>query len=340
MEVDKMHELHHPNVPFVHSDWSETETLHVACAYSNPIRWRTRRHLLNDFRRHMDLPNVKLYVGELAYGERPFEVTHKDHPLDFQWRTRHELWHKENLLNLVIQRFPLDWKYGAWIDGDFTFARRDVALETIHQLQHYDWVQMFSSYSDLGYHHEVQRTMNSFAWSYTNGNLTDKMRVLLYKGSLPYDAKVSVGVGATGGAWAFRREAFDKCGGLLDTCVLGSGDWHMAFGLVGVPDIHPQVREMHECGEAYAESIRVWQDRAARFVRNNVGCVNCHAVHHYHGSKDKRGYDWRWRILQDNVFDPKVDLHRDAQGVYSLTPEKPQLRDAIRRYFRSRDEDR
>lgn len=344
MDADRLHELRHPNVPFVHSAWSEAKTLHVACAYSNPLRWRTRRELFNNFRRHMaGLPNVKLYVGELAYGERPFEVTHKDHPLDFQWRTRHELWHKENILNLVIQRFDPDWQYGAYIDGDFTFNRHDLALETVHLLQHYDWVQMFSTYTDLDRQHTPLRSMPSFAKRYMDGTLSDDLRLHIYRGTSYYYPKDSsvrrVGVGATGGAWAFRREALEKCGGLLETCILGSGDWHMAYGIAATPDMHPQTRELTLCGRAYAESIRTWQVRAATATRQNIGCVDCYAVHHYHGDKMKRGYEWRWKILRDNDFNPNTDIFKDAQGILQLTPEKPKLRDGIRGYFRARSED-
>ena len=45
--------------------------------------------------------------------------------------------------------------------------------------------------------------------------------------------------GAPGGCWAFRRESFEVCGSLLDTCILGSGDHHMALGLVGIQREHP-----------------------------------------------------------------------------------------------------
>ena len=53
-------------------------------------------------------PNVALHVAELAYGERPFEVTGDD-PGDVQLRTVPELWHKENILNVAVQRFPAGW---------------------------------------------------------------------------------------------------------------------------------------------------------------------------------------------------------------------------------------
>ena len=72
-----------------------SQKLHVAVAYSNPFRWRTRRALLNDFRKHVAAcPNIVLHGGELAYSDRPFEVTREDNPLDVQLRTARELWHK------------------------------------------------------------------------------------------------------------------------------------------------------------------------------------------------------------------------------------------------------
>jgi hypothetical protein len=319
----------HPDVHVPWKNWSENATLHVACAYSNPLRWRSRRVLMNDFRRHMCAsPNVVLHVGELAYGERPFEVTGGDPVLnqhDVPLRTSHELWHKENILNVVIQRFPADWEYGAVIDADFHMTRRDWALEAIHQLQHFEFVQLFSSYTDLTAKHSPYRVMSSFAANYLN-------RVVKPAGG--YGSGVG-GRGATGGAWAFRRSAFDAVGGLLDVCILGSADWHMAFGLAGRPNPAP---EATRCSKGYMEAIRRWQSRAA-VVQQNIGCVENHAIHHFHGSKVLRGYGERWKILRDQDFNPEFDLVRDWQGIWQLAGNKPRLRDEIRAYFRARNED-
>ena len=177
----------HPDVHTPWRTWSEEQILHVAVAYSNPVRWASRRVLMNDFREHMRASaNVVLHVGELAYGNRPYEVTGDD-PNDVQLRTAHELWHKENILNLVVQRFPPDWHYGAVIDGDFNMTRRDWALEAIHQLQHYDLVQLFSSYSDLSSEHRPFRVMPSFAFNYVKGGTgADYRKTLLAAAAAPY----------------------------------------------------------------------------------------------------------------------------------------------------------
>lgn len=337
------HSVRHPNGSIAHQSWSHEQTLHIAAVYSNPCRWKSRLALFNDYRRHISsLPNVRLYVGELAYGDRPFEVTSSSNPDDLQLRTREVLWHKENLLNLVVGRFEPGWEYGAANDGDFHFSRHDIALETIHQLQRYDWVQMFSTYSDLSPSHRPMRLLRSFAHKFTNGEIpNDVISGLAAEGCYGSGGKHHgrKSVGTTGGAWAFRRNAFNAVGGFLDTCILGSGDWHMAFGLAGEVDNHPNVAETSQCGVRYAESIKNWQRRAARATRRNVGVVDCHALHYFHGSKKLRGYGERWKILRDNDYDPSRDIFRDSHGVLQLDSDRIKLRDDLRRYFDSRTED-
>ena len=348
--MDPKH-LHHPDLHPAASAWSEEQTLHVAACYSNPFRWRTRRELANDFRRHMaQLPNVDLHMIELAYGDRPFEVTDpKLYPNDIQLRTKSELFHKENLLNLAIRAFPPTWKYGAAIDADFHFTRHDIALETIHQLQMYDWVQMFSSFldisgDDLGRGHKPIQTCPGFAASYFNNGYKVPSG---YEDDgwgphcKPYDYGGPKGwqLGAVGGAWAFTRRGFEVVGGFLERCILGHADWFMAFGFVGKRGSKGRAIEYESYSSPYQEYIRSWQKRASTAINGNIGFVDCHAIHHFHGPKGKRAYATRDRILVENKFSPVYDVFPDYQGVLQLTDDKPKLRDAIRAYFLSRNED-
>lgn len=293
-------------------------------AYTNPGRYNSRRNLFNNFRRTVGaMPNVVLHVAEATYGDLPFEVTDPCHPYDYQFRGRSVLWLKENLLNLAVARFPKDWKYGAYVDGDCTFTRYDWALETIHQLQHYDWLQLFTQYTDLGPNHEVLATNTSCVKRHLD-NL-----------GIPRNYTK----GATGLAWGFTREAFDAVGGFMDRCILGSADWHMALGLIGEPDRSPEVQEMRGPGARYSDYIRIWQERANKAFRHNVGVLDNYITHHFHGPKVFRQYGERWKILQANNYDPYTDIFPDWQGLHQLTPEKPRLRDGIRGYFAARSED-
>jgi len=337
----------HPDVHIPWQQWSEDQILHVAVAYSNPFRWRTRRRLANDFRRHMtSSPNVQLHFGELAYGDRPFEVTTSG-TNDVQLRTSHELFHKEDIGNRVIQSFPPNWKYGALIDADFHLTRHDWALETVHQLQHYDWVQCFSSYADLsgevyGMAQVPVRYNSGFFFNYIQNGFEVSPKyhnTKIPNGILDEEgyegAMFKRGVGATGGAIAFRRTAFDAVGGFLNRCILGHADWYMAYQLVGLepPDIHSQ--KYHPDYKSY---VKTWGERA-EVLKRNVGYVDGFATHFFHGSKTRRGYSSRDKILAAHQYSPYSDVFPDYQGILQLTPNKPRFRDDVRAYFTSRFED-
>lgn len=330
--------LHHPDVHRPWTEWSEEQTLHLAAVYSNPFRSRVKRLLFNDFIRHVrTTPNVRLYIVELAYGDRPHEVTGQDTPetqalpgfppiVEISLRTTHELWHKENLIDLGVQRFPSTAKYGAYSDGDFHYTRHDWALEAIHLLQHYEFVQLFASYVNLSAEHVPMSYVPSFARNYVE----DKRQQSPYRAG-----KAGMEFGSPGGGWAWRMSAFDKVGGMLDTCILGSADWHMAVGLTGEADHHPEYKL---ASDGYLSAIRRWQEKA-RIIERNIGVVKQHAIHYWHGSKANRGYMTRPKILGRHQFDPATDLKRDWQGVWQLSGNKPRLRDDIRKYWISRNED-
>jgi hypothetical protein len=297
----------------------EGKKLHVALVYTNPRRWEARRRLFLDCRRHLEMfPEVEVHACEVAYGERPFEVTTS---CDLQLRTQHELWHKENMVNLCVRSFPADWEYGAAIDGDFQMTHIRWAEEAIQQLQHHPFVQLYSSLIYLSPSQRPHRMMPSFAWNWLN-----RRTVCRADQDSP---------GAVGGAWAFTREAFDTVGGMLDTCICGSGDWHMAFGLAGRSSGTREIKATHP---NYAAAIRAWQERA-KALRQDIGCIDHLALHHWHGTLQSRGYGSRISILVENGFDPLTDVSYDSQGVLRLTGSKPQLRDDLRAYFRSRNED-
>jgi len=292
--------------------------LHVLTAISNPVRYSSRYRLFADFAKRVQDAGGILHVAEAAFGERPHEI-HAPAAHHLQLRTSHELWHKENLLNLLVQRLPSDWKYCAWVDADVAFARPDWVGETVHQLQHYSVVQMFNVAHDLGPDFTPFSTRRSFAASYLEG------------------AKRSRGYGDwhPGYAWGWRRDAIEAVGGFIDWAPLGSADWHMAHALVGNLDQSLQAI----FPERYLETLRQWERRAAA-LRKNIGVVPGALYHYFHGKKKDRQYGSREQIIVHNRFNPDLHLVKDSQGLYQLAPDAPiALRDGIRAYFRSRNED-
>jgi hypothetical protein len=143
----------------------------------------------------------------------------------------------------------------------------------------------------------------------------------------------------SGFAWAARREALDAVGGLIDWAVLGSADRHMANCLIG------RGREALPAGlhPHYLELLDLWQQNAERAIRRDIGCVPGTIAHAWHGPKAGRQYYDRAKILTRFRFDPIADLVHDTQGLIQLVDDGSArmvgLRDAIRSYFRARQED-
>lgn len=310
----------HPSQRQIHVE-PVSSPLYVVTTVFNPNRYQSRYKLYQGFEKHCADSGAILYTVEAALRDRHHEITAPDNPQYIQLRTESELWFKENLQNVGTSKLPADWEYVAYIDADFLFTRPDWATETVHMLQHYDAVQMFSHMTYETYDHRSHGTLDGFAYAHCNQSTIPK----------EYGHK-----GAVGGAWAFRRSALDKLGGLLDCCILGSADWHMSFAMAMRDDVHPDMNLSKAPG--YVAAIRRWHDRAA-LLRGNIGFVDAHAIHFWHGPMKNRGYKWRSSILTENAYDPLTDLKYDWQGVLQLTKNKPRMRDQIRAYFRQRHED-
>jgi hypothetical protein len=317
-----------------------TATLHVCTMISNPVRYASRYRLFDAFKAQNDGEHICHWTVEVAYGDRPFAVTDPNNPRHLQLRTKSELWHKENALNLLfahVLRMAPEAEYFAWVDADVTFARPDWAYETIQQLQHFQVVQMFSHCLDLGPKYQPVGTMkNSWAWMYYNEPAPVKTaKAGQMKTANGYYGTSKCGYWHPGFAWAARRGALNSLGCLLDRCIVGSADWHMAAALIG----QAEQTLSRQLQPAYKREVLEWQERAVALVRGNIGYVDGLLAHHWHGRKVDRHYSDRWRILVDNQYDPELDLKRDIQGLYQLTDRSQALRDDIRTYFRSRNED-
>lgn len=300
--------------------------LHVVTAIFNPFRYESHYANYRRFAKHMEESGVILTTVEMAFGERPFVVTEADNPRHIQVRGNSVLWLKENLLNLGVQRLPHDWAYAAWIDADVTFQREGWAEETVHALQHHPIVQPWSDVHDLGPQMQTIGHHKSFGRQHAHRAL---------QGTLPegYGA-----YGHPGYAWAITRQAWDHVGGLLDTCIVGSADYHMAWALLGHVDKTYALNPVSGM-DGYAKRLVRWQESAVTHLRRDLGYVEGSIRHHFHGPKANRRYNERWEILTKNAFDPDLDIKKNAYGVFELTGRNIGLRDDLRAYFLARNDD-
>lgn len=302
-----------------------SEKLYVVTCISNPKEYKSRYDLYHEFKKYIKKhDNVELYTVELAIGNQEFAVTESDNIYDIQIRGEQEIWHKENLLNIAIANLPDDAQYIAWVDADIQFVNPNWVQDTIDSLKEYNVVQMFSEYVDLGPDYQVINKTPSFVAKWLEEKSQDV--------SLVYDNRFK---GATGLAWAARKDVLVNTNLLLDWCIIGSSDWYMAYVMTGLG------KKLIEkwMSPGYVLAISYYNHLCDKYVAQSVGCVKGSAIHYWHGPKSKRGYNWRWNILKDNNFDPILDLMYDENGLLILKESQSKMHEQIKHYFITRDED-
>lgn len=349
-----MDELHHaPPHPEMHRVPADLSGFWVITVLSNPIRYKRRYELYWRFAEMCKQAGVKLVTVEQAFGNRKFMVTDPGNPFHLQVRSVEELWHKENMVNMGVRhacaiapqlKLP-PVREAAWVDADCRPTRtpRDWFEETWHELQHYEFVQMWETLIDLDYHfNPIGGPQPGFMANYVKYGTPnpEEFRAIEKRNAkvtYPYGCNSKI-FGRPGLAWAANLDAFNKVGGLIDFSILGAGDWYMAHGLVGSLET---ARSEYADGP-YMRALLEWQEKAQRWIKRDVGYVKGTVYHDFHGRKALRFYGTRGKILSDCKYDPTTDIKYDAHGMLQLETwdaRQIELRDRIRAYFRARNED-
>ena len=294
----------------------------------NPANWQSRIRLYKDFAPYLEYCGVKLFTVEIALQDRPFEVTTSYNPWNLQLRSNHILWHKERALNLgyqALKKLVPNIKNVAFLDADVKFTNPNWAKDTVLSLDHYDVVQTFSQCMYLGPDHEMLWTTIS------------RFQGWLNKGyhQIPPKPLTQIATGHPGLAWAFRTDTLDKLGGLFETSITGSGDTHMANGLMG--DIIFNAKP--GMSEGFKKSLLDWQAKADQYVKWNIGAVKGSCLHYWHGRGDERGYAKRWDITCFHKYDPATDIKTGENGLFEYTGNKKNLEFDLRISLTSRNED-
>ena len=315
-----------------HED-SRYADLWVLTSIFNPIRFRSRWKLYEDWIKRVQESGAKSAVVEIAFGDREHVLKDLKYQPDVlvELVTRDELWLKENALNVLTHHIPTNAQYVFFCDADFRQIRDDWANEIVQLLQHYEVIQTWTEMVDLDQNYEECGRVRSFMSNWKAGTITKGGDYYAPAGKRGYP-----GAPGLGNAW--RREALDAVGGLIDWAIVGACDSYMAWGLIG--NLDWALRKDFDKG--YTEPMREWQRRAQVHIRKNIGCMQGMAAHFFHGPKAARGYATRERILAKTQFNPAVHLKKDSQGLYQLersAPNYEELRDLLRGYFRQRQED-
>jgi hypothetical protein len=309
------------------------ETLYVVTCISNPLRWQSRIALakaaIADW---LGAPQVHVTLVECVYGSRGFDLAGlaSDRLSHIGVRATTMAWAKENLMNLGVTHLPKDARKIAFLDADVTFRRPTWATDTLAALDLYPVIQPWDIAYDLGPHDEHIQTHRGFASLYHAGKpvVPASAKFWTFNGG-PYE------YARTGYAWAWQKQTLDRVGGLFDLGGMGSGDHHMALGMIG----HYASSLPGGVTANYRNAVAAWGVRAAAQINGKLGFVHGTIEHPFHGRKVDRGYQSRWDMFLDHGFDPTTDLKRNTDQVIEFAGNKPDLERAFDRYLRARAED-
>ena len=298
------------------------DPLYVIIPYFNYCGFKRRKELFLEFYdRIKNNPRIRIVICEAAETGKEFDLP-RDLPNVFEHihiHTKNQIWIKESLINIAVRRLPTHWKYIAWLDSDIHFANDDWVADAINRLNKYDVIQLFSTIVYLGPHDEAIKTDKSFGYMYR-------------KSGKPYIQTYKYGFWHPGFAWACTKEAYYTMDGLIDFGILGSGDHHMALGLISKiecshpKNIHPNYKKLLRQFEKNVRTLK-------------LGYINGTILHYWHGDLKLRRYKERWEILTEHQYDPLIDVYKDPVGLYQLTDVGKRMEQDIRDYFAGRLED-
>lgn len=282
---------------------SKDDTAVVLCHFS-PAGFRrpaeNARRVVADMRE----AGIPVYAAELVYPGRKPDLVDPD----LRVSAVSYMFHKENLLNLMLGKVPNRHSKVVFIDADIRFSDRD-------------WIDRTSRALDSA---DIIQPMEWCFWSSTKSKISSAEQ-------LSRGRRLDIGNTHPGFATAARRDWLDRVGGLYDLAVVGNGDaclWNAVASDKGLG---------FEAGSAapYTSKYSGLQEYVSRVAdtRPRVGSLRgCFAGHLPHGTAGKRGYAKRHSLL-----DGDISVTRNSEGVYEWSD--PDNNAKMLSYFRSRDED-
>jgi hypothetical protein len=288
-------------------------------AFFDPTGGQQRLGNYRIFRERLAKQGVPLLAVECAFGRRPFQLTVADADILVQVHSRSFLWQKERLLNIALTHLPAACRVVAWLDSDVVFVKDDwaaAAAELLSDHYSHNVIQLFSEACFLEEGETPERvvterrekmiTQESFVAYYCR----ERRRVLNYSK-------------AGGLAWAAKREILESVG-FYDRAIVGGADWVMIGAFLGLSDFN--------------QASKAWSRQAASFVAGKISYLPGAIFHLFHGSRERRLYQDRERILKDREFNPAWDLCLNSDGCWEWADDVPRaLRCEVRDYFRLRN---
>jgi hypothetical protein len=229
------------------------------------------------------------------------------------------LWHKEALLNTLLDELPARYRYVFWLDTDILFTNQRWLTHGVAALQgQAALIQPFTFCVHLGPHQLVP--------DFTLGPVR-RAQVLDLQRRHPqvwrsFAATVEDAPGQptathydlhghTGFAWGIRREILDEVR-LYDKALAGGADHVIAHAALGEFD-HPCLRLVYP---EMPPDLLAWSQSLRWLVRGRVAAVHGDLYHLWHGALDKRRYLQRNAEMNARALRHQERFVRSEEGFW------------------------
>jgi len=302
--------------------------------FFNPARYKNKSCIYHIFRESSKNQGLNLLTVELAFDNNSFELEKKDADILIQLRTKKEniLWQKEAMLNIGLNKLPQECDKIVWLDCDIIFKNSNWISETSKLLEKYSIIQPFQYCVRLS---KGQQDLEDFE---LNQLVTDKKDININK-SIVYSIFSEKeddfnNYSWPGYAWAGRKNIFDKIK-FFDYGIIGSGDQFMADAFT---DNYPKYTM-----EIYSDEMKKkyidWSINASKEINKSVSFTKGVILHLWHGETKNRYYFDRHRSIGKLNFNPDLDLNKNDEGLWEISPNRSVLQKTLFLYFLARNEE-
>jgi len=252
------------------------------------------------------------------------------------------MWQKERLLNVALVALPPECQIVVWLDADILFDRDDWPQRAVEALDTSVMAQLFSRTCYLPHEVDFSRPLAEQRYLQRRSTASGLVGGVLQENTLSTTLEALKAHGmaidyANGHAWAMRRELLQRSG-FYEAMIVGGGDYVFLQAALGqfeaVRKGHAWTPESHQ----YRHFLR-WAERFHDVVQGRIGMVPGDIFNLWHGELLDRRYVPRHQILTAHDFDPDRDIAIDAHGSLCWSSDKLALHEAVREYFRARQED-
>jgi len=297
------------NIFFSNKYKNHSEAVIVACYY-NPTNNPYRLKAFNEF--YDSIKHLNHRIVECLIGDSKPELPQTNSITRIN--TASTLWHKEALLNNIVKKLPLEFKYVMWVDADVLFTNKNWMVDAVSVLQKNRIVQLFEYCVHLEKDqdkpdfnlHEAKDFMNceplirhprlwrSFAANYVTTDYSDDHN---------YDKHGHVGF-----AWGAQRTLLEEIP-LYDKALVGGADHIIAHAAAG----HMKHKCIKKSFTDDIEAVNEWSLAFFNRTRGKLGFVKGDLYHIWHGALENRQYLKR---IQDFTATAKEITKKDENGLY------------------------